>query len=232
MFFHQNSKETPKRLSNPLFAQTPQGLGKATTNAKRSTFVLKHLRLIIFLASLILVLITVVYPGAALVYNTYFANRSFESSIKNLEVDKVKESKHQADSAESSYRRANQNFQNIEWLLKIITSEERFNILRDFYFVGEKLSSTASSISQAQDILINKASVFDSLTDQESQDFLDEIDQKSLEARVNLDLGKASLESFNENRLPKGIRDDFSTLNEGKDILEEILTELEASTAS
>jgi nucleoside-diphosphate-sugar epimerase len=231
--FRQNqSKEgEDTKVTQPLFMEkTPTKAGQNKKKRKRLPL-FSHLRLVIFLAALALVLITIVYPGAALVFNTYQANRSFKSAIQNLEVDKVTESASQSQRAESSYRRAAQNLQNLNWLLQIFTERGKLNALGDFYLVGEKFSEATASTSEALEILIEQTSNGTNMSNSQVQDYILQINETTLEAKADFNLGSAALSSMESEKLPNSLKDDLEIMEEGEVLLGGLIEELSTSTA-
>ena len=231
-YFRRNKEEIEKKPPQPLFILNQVGpTGQSRKQGMKKTL-FPHVRLTIFLASLTLILITVVYPASALVLNTYRANKNFKSAIANLEADRVGASQVKAKVAESSYQRASQNLENLRWLLQIFLDRSRITSLNEFYFAGENLSASTFYTGTALDILINQASQDKKISDEELKKYLLEIGQNAKEATKKHDLAHATLNSLEENKLPSSLKDDLEAAGEGKLLLEQILQELSTSTGT
>ena len=227
-YFRQQDKGTQNKLPQPIFTEVQNKNSRKFLNLKLPF--LSHIRLVIFLAALALVTLTVIYPGGALIFNTYQANSNFKSALKNLESDRANRASMEAEKAEESFRKAANNLQNVEWLLKIIISRERLNALDDFYFVGEKFSAAVYHTAGALDVLITQTSTGANLNGEEVKISLQDIMISAGEARSNYELGAASLESLQNGGLPKALKDDLEVFNEADNTLESLLEELLAST--
>lgn len=226
-------RETPAQEPppKPLFLQSSGGPVKGPASKKTKRFG-RFLRLTIFLASLILVLITVIYPGGALIFNTYQANQSFKKTIQSLEADQPGQSVKAAERAQGSYQKASQNLQNLNWLLQIFVEREKLSTLDDFYFSGESLSKGAVSVSQALTILINQTKVTTGISEEELEDYLLKIGEGIQEARLSFEAGSSTLDSLEEEKLPASLRDDLETIRQGRALLEELIEELDNSTTT
>lgn len=230
-YFRRGREDTQKKTSQPLFLKPQSGSSRKTEKGKKGAFLYSNLRIIIFLASLALVAITIVYPGAALMFNTNQANTNFKEALQNLEVDRVKESKDQAQKAEFSYKRAAQNLQNLVWLLQIFAERDRLTTLDEFYFIGEKLSGATLSTASALEVLINQTSIKTEITEVQLQEYLQTIGDNTQEAKLKLNLVTSSMTTLEEDKLPNALIDDLNAMKESKLLLEELVGELSSSTA-
>lgn len=229
-YFRQKGDRPPAKANQTTFSEVRNRDTSNFINARMPH--LKHVRIFIFLAALALVVFTVIYPGSALVFNTYRANASFESAVKNLESDRVKEAAVDAEKAEESYQRAAQDLQNLNWLLQIIVSRERLRALDDFYFIGDKFSTAVFHTATSIEILIVQTSGKGPLEEAELQEHLKNISIETNEAKVNYELGVTNLENLQRGSLPKALRDDLETQRKAEATLREILDELSGSTGT
>ena len=229
-YFRQKGARPQTEATQPIFSEAQNRNSKRLVNFKLPH--LKHVRLVIFLAALVLVIFTVIYPGVSLVFNTRQANSSFDSAAKNLESDRVKGTMADAEKAENSYQRATQDLQNLNWLLEIIMSNERVSALDDFYFIGEQFSNSLFHTATAVEILIVQTADDTALVDAELQGHLINILTEANKAKNSYELGATNLENLQSGSLPKALSDDYETFNEAEDTLREILEELSGSTGT
>ena len=212
--------------TKPLFVGAAQNTNK---NKSRKIPLISHVRLIIFLAALALVVLTIIYPGGALVLDTYLANNSFKESIKNLEVDRVGISAEKANEAATYYNRAAQDFRTLNWLTQIVANREKLNAIEDFYFIGEKLSKSTNAISKSLDILISITSA-NGVSDEEAQEAIKKVESEALEAKKQLDLSSSNLSQLNQDKLPNSLVNDLEEFKRAEKILGEIIVQLLNST--
>ena len=191
-----------------LFIEAVQNTNK---NKSRKIPLISHVRLVIFLAALALVVLTIIYPGGALVLDTYLANNSFKESIKNLEVDRVGISQEKASESEGYYKSAAQDFQTLNWLTQIVANREKLKAIENFYFIGERLSKATSATSKSLETLISISNAND-VSDEESQEAVKKIKNDAIEAKKQLDLGSSNLSKLNQEKLPKSLIDNLSDL--------------------
>ena len=230
-YFRQDRSSEDTKTTKPLFMEKTPIKTEGRKKKKRQIPLLSHLRLVIFLSALTLVLITIVYPGVALVFNTYQANKNFKSAIQNLEVDKAKVSANQSQRAESSYRRAAQNLQNLNWLLQIFTERGKLNAMGDFYLIGENFSGATSATSKALEILIEQTSNETNINSNQLKSYIQQINEITLEAKADFNLGLASLSSLESEKLPTSLKDDLKVMEKGEVLLNGLIEELSTSTA-
>jgi len=190
---------------------------------------LSHSRLIIVFAAISLVVLTIIYPGGALVFNTNRANNDFEEAIKNLEVDRVVISAEKSSTAETYYKKAAQDFQNLNWFTQIFSDAEKLSAIESFYFVGEKLSRSTNATSKALDTLIKVTST-NSISGEQLEEAIKKIESDTLEAKTQLDLGSSNLSELNQDKLTKALMDDFVEFKRTEKILDQVITELSDST--
>jgi len=227
-YFRQKSNEINDKPPGPLFVDSQNKNNKKFINI--SIPHLAHVRLVIFLSALALVIITVFYPGLALLVNTYQADSNFKAGIKSLNTDQVKQAILDSERAEDAYKKAATNLQNLNWLLQIFVGRERLTALDDFYFVGEKFSTATYQTAQALDILITQSSIETRLGKEDLAVYLQSIITKADDAKIDYELGAANLENLQSGDLPKALRDDLVLFQEADIILEDILEELLVST--
>ncbi len=212
--------------TKPLFIETAQ---KTNMNKSRKIPWLSHVRLIIFLAALALVVLTIIYPGGALVLDTYLANNSFKESIKNLEVDRVVISQEKASESEGYYKRAAQDFQTLNWLTQIVANREKLKAIENFYFIGERFSKATNATSKSLDTLISISNV-GVTSGEETQEAVKKIKSDAVEAKKQLDLGSSNLSTLNQEKLPNSLIDNLEEFKKAEKILDEVITQLLNST--
>ncbi len=212
-----------------LLENKNQPVIKTKENKKKPHF--NYLRLVIFLASLLLILITVVYPAVALVFNTYQANRSFKAAADNLQGDRTRETEKSAQSAQDHYQKASQDLQNLSWLLSIFVKREKLSALDDFYFSGENVAQATYSTANGLDILIQDTTGT-KLSAAQSQQALEAIKNDAAESKGKLDLVSPTLESLDDRSIPQSLRDDLNRIKQTQSVLDEINAQLLGSTGT
>ncbi|MEX0617243.1 MAG: NAD-dependent epimerase/dehydratase family protein [Candidatus Woykebacteria bacterium] len=228
-YFTKKAAPEQKKAPIPIFSPA-EAVSKKAEKPRIASSLHRHLRLIIFISSLALILITVVYPGSALLINTFQGNSNFEKSIDGLEADDIASSKTQAEKSEKYYQKASQNLNNLKWLLQIFIEREKLSALSDFYFGGEKISASEVSAAQALTTLSQEGSKEEIISEADLNKFLLDIKALAQEAEIKLEMGSTKLDSIETSKLPNSLLDDASKFREGKSILEDIIKQLLNST--
>lgn len=117
----------------------------------------KLIRVTIFLASLLLLIVTIVYPLSAVGLGSYFGSQNLVSAENALEANNTKQAVNKAYSAQNSFISAEKNLLYISWLLKIIGLAEKSANFDHLLTAADKLTQSIRSTARANEILVETA---------------------------------------------------------------------------
>jgi len=164
------------------------------------------LRLTIFGTSLLLLSFTVFYPISSLVTNSFFGTRNLTDSSTMLELNNNQEASKAALAAQNNFVKAEQNLQNINWLLKIIGLNGYSANLDRFFEAVSSLAEAVSNISKSNEILISTSNK-STLGPKEAKEKLEEARILLSKAQENLEKSQLNQEVIDWKKIPPFLPD-------------------------
>ncbi len=164
----------------------------------------KWVRPLVFLTSLVLLLITIVYPISAAAVNSWWASSSLQNAASALEAEKIQTAKAEALEAQNSFEGAASSLQDISWLSKIVGLSERSANLDHLLQAGANLSEAVENAASASQLLIETASN-DNLNSDQAVTALNKVISNLYTSKDKLQQTQLLLSIIDWNKLPPSI---------------------------
>lgn len=185
----------------------------------------KFIRLAIFLLSLTLVVVTIIYPLLAVTLGSYSGSKNLQSAQNSLQKNNTEASVKEAYLAQTSFTSAEKNLLYVSWLLKIIGLAESSANFDHLLNASSKLAESVRATARASQIVIDTAGKVDlskKVAEQNLNKALDEL----YASQERLDQTTAILDSVDWSKIPAKIAPDKDFIYQTTAILQKDAQEL------
>ncbi len=175
---------------------------KATKKVKRKA---NHwIRITIFVLSLLLLTVTVIYPLGSVTSQSYFGTRDLNTSVGYLELNSNEQAIEKAYKAQNSFSTAEKNLLYVSWLLKIVGASEKAASFDHLLSASDKLSESIRSVARSNQIVIVTAEK-ENLTQAEAEKNLNEALDQLYSSKDRLDEATVLLDSVDWSKVPSQV---------------------------
>ncbi len=161
----------------------------------------KWIRPAVFVVSLLLLLVTIIYPISAAAINSWWGTSSLTNAANSLQAQNIKTAQAESLSAQNSFEGAAASVQNISWLSKIVGLSGQSANFDQLLQAGANLSEAISSASAASDLLVKTASR-DTLNSDEAIAALNKVVSNLYTSKDKLEQTQLLLALIDWNKLP------------------------------
>lgn len=114
-------------------------------------------RLLVFVASSLLLLLSVVYPIGGFAAKSYLGRDNLTAAFSQLEQNKTEAAASRAQEAQNFLHGAQVDLQNVSWLLKIVGLSKKSANSDKLLLAGEHLAESLRSFAKASQTIVNTA---------------------------------------------------------------------------
>lgn len=200
-------EESPKldenRLVEPNKEKSEAAVEKKVKNKTSGVF----LRIVIFAASLLLLIFTVVYPTLAISVGSVRGRQSLMEASNSFNSGNNASTITTSTSAQKSFEIAEKNLQNLSWLLKMIGFGEKSANFDRVIGISINLSESLKNTAKANSVLITTSEKND-LTPVEAKSKLEEALDYLYQSRSDLEEAQLLAESVDWSKTPRLISPD------------------------
>lgn len=161
----------------------------------------KYIRISIFVLSLLLIIVTIIYPIGAVGVESYFGTKNLQQSFDNLSKNNNEAAISTSMSAQTSFQGAEKNLQYVSWLLKIVGLTDRSASLDHLLDASANLAESLRSTARSGQILIDTAAKTN-LSRADAQKSLNSALAELYSAKDKLEATNLTLDSVDWNKLP------------------------------